>query len=60
MSGNTEITLELQDVCRKLQEKKSEIEVGMDNLEKGKIARDVQKKEILLREMKQVLTILNE
>ena len=60
MSGNTEITLELQDVCRKLQEKKSEIEVGMDNLEKGKIARDVQKKEILLREMKQVLTILND
>ena len=61
MSGNkSEITLELQDVCRKLQEMKSAIEVGVDSLESGKKARDVQKKEILLRQMKQVLATIDD
>ena len=61
MSGNkSETTLELQDVCSKLQETKSAIEVGVDSLESGKKARDVQKKEILLRQMKQVLATLND
>ena len=57
---HSELTFELNDVYRKLQEKKRAIEIGVDNLENGKKIRDVQKKEILLREMKQVLAILND
>jgi len=58
--NNAEINFELSEVYKKLQGKKRAIEIGVDNLENGKKIRDVQKKEILLREMKQVLTKLND
>ena len=54
-----DMILELHDLQRSLKIKKSAIEVGVDNLEDGQKARDVKRKEHLLREMKQVLTELN-
>ena len=52
--------LELHDIQRSLQVKKSAVEIGVDNLEEGKKVRDIKKKEFLLNEMKQILAKLNE
>ena len=52
--------LQLDNIQGTVNEKKYEIEAGVDDMEEGKKARDVKKKEILLYEMKKVLAKLNE
>jgi len=60
MVWKQDMLLELDNLQVSLEITKSEIEVGVDNLEDGKKARDVKKKELLLHEMKQILAKLNE
>ena len=52
--------IELESLQESIESRKSEIENRVDKLEEGKKARDVRKREILLKEMKQVLAKLNE
>ena len=52
--------LQLDNIQGTVNVKKYEIEAGVDEMEEGKKARDVKKKEILLYELKKVLVKLNE
>ena len=44
--------MELESLQESIEGRKCEIENGVDRLEEGKKARDVKKREILLKEMK--------
>ena len=60
MAWKEEMLIELESLQESIESRKSEIENRVDKLEEGKKARDVRKREILLKEMKQVLAKLNE
>jgi len=60
MTWKDEMLLQLDNIQGTVNVKKYEIEAGVDEMEEGKKARDVKKKEILLYELKKVLAKLNE
>ena len=59
-SGKEGTLFELKHLESSLSEKKNEIEIGVENLEGKKRVRDHKRKEILLLEMKNLLSKLNE
>eukprot|EP00092_Neocalanus_flemingeri_P016904 GFUD01018283.1.p1 GENE.GFUD01018283.1~~GFUD01018283.1.p1 ORF type:complete len:1018 (+),score=268.26 GFUD01018283.1:39-3092(+) len=60
MMWKEDLASELQHLQEGIFKKKCEVEDGVDKMEEGKKARDVKKKEILLKEMKKILAKLNE
>jgi len=60
MSWKEGLLLELNHLESSLRQRKNEIEVGVENLEGKKKVRDHERKEILLLEMKHLLSRLNE
>jgi len=60
MAWKEDMMIELENLQECIERRKCEIETGVDKLEEGKKARDVKKREFLLKEMKQVLAKLNE
>ena len=51
---------QLRSLQEKLKGQESRIEIGVDNLENGKGGRDSKRKEIILNELKQILSSLHE
>jgi len=60
MTSTAPLLLELDRVDDQVKESKRKIEVGIDTLEDEMKNREGKRKQILLREMKQLLTRLNE
>ena len=60
MEELTRLKKECEDICQTLYKKRNGIFENIEALEKEREQRQLKKKEIMLREMKRVLALLNE